>query len=152
MSDINKAHLMVKVYFLKLLTIIDFSDFVFKEVQSLFSDIKTFLNQDVRLECNKVKPERHVDLIKDEIMVTTTKYDFYVNTQPDTFQSNKNCFKFLGLLTEKDSDNLRLRGKVLFLKSRSKGSIDIVCHNTKEFQSYISQGTFQRQHVSSIMT
>ena len=52
MSDIEKAHLMVKVYFLKLLAIIDFSDYVFKEVQSLFTEIEDFLNQDMWLEIN----------------------------------------------------------------------------------------------------
>ena len=57
LSDLEKAHLLVKTYFLKLLAVIDFSDFMFKETQSLFTDIETFLNQDVRLECNKLKPE-----------------------------------------------------------------------------------------------
>ena len=59
LSDLEKAHLLVKTYFLKLLAIIDFSDFSLKEVQSLFTDIELFLNQDVRLECNKLKPEPH---------------------------------------------------------------------------------------------
>ena len=86
-------------------------------MQSLFTNIEIFLNKDIRLECKKVKPERHVDLVKEEIMATHTKYDFYVNTKPDAFPSNKKCFKFLGLLTEHDTDLLRLRGKALSLKS-----------------------------------
>ena len=57
LSDLEKAHLLVKTYFLKLLAITDFLDFLFKEVQSLFTHIETFLNQDVRLECNKLKPQ-----------------------------------------------------------------------------------------------
>ena len=61
MSDLDKAHLLVKSYFLKLLAIIDFSDFSFKEVQSLFSDIEEFLNQDVRLDINKQKPQCHIE-------------------------------------------------------------------------------------------
>ena len=67
MSDLDKAHLLVKTYFLKLLAMIDFSDFSLKSVQSLFSDIEDFLNQDVRLECNKLKTERHLDSIRQEI-------------------------------------------------------------------------------------
>ena len=57
MSDLDKAHLLVKNYFLKLLALIDFSDFSLKSVTSLFSDIEEFLNRDIRLECNKIKPE-----------------------------------------------------------------------------------------------
>ena len=36
MSDLDKTHLPVENYFLKLLTMIDFSDFSLKSVQSLF--------------------------------------------------------------------------------------------------------------------
>ena len=36
MTDLDKAHILVKNYFLKLLAIIDFSDFSLKSVQSLF--------------------------------------------------------------------------------------------------------------------
>ena len=60
LSDLDKGHLLVKNYFLKLLAMVDFSDFSLKSVQSLFSDLEEFLNQDVRLECNKIKPERHL--------------------------------------------------------------------------------------------
>ena len=85
-------------------------------------------------------------------MTTRTKYDFFVNNLPDAFPTNNNCFKFLGLLTEHGSDLLRLRGKALSLKSRSKGTIDLCCRNPKEFESYISNGTFQGHHMASIMT
>ena len=73
MSDLEKAHLLVKNYFLKLLAMIDFSDFSLKSVQSLFSDIEEVLNQDVLLECNKVKPERHLDSFRKEIEMTSQK-------------------------------------------------------------------------------
>ena len=49
MSHLDKAHLLVKNYFLKLLAMIDFSDFSLKSVQSLFLDIEEVLNQDIRL-------------------------------------------------------------------------------------------------------
>ena len=53
MSDLEKAHILVKNYFLKLLALIDFSDFNLKSVTSLFSEMEEFLNRDVRLEYNK---------------------------------------------------------------------------------------------------
>ena len=73
MSDLDKAHLLVKNYILKLLALIDFSDVSLKSVQSLFSDIEDVLNQDIRLECNKVKPDRHVESVRKEIKMTRQK-------------------------------------------------------------------------------
>ena len=116
MSDLDKAHLLVKNYFLKLLALIDFSDFSLKSVQSLFSDIEDVLNQDIRLECNKVKPDRHLESVKKEIEMTRQKIDFHKNTSPDDFPTHKNHFKFLGLLTCKTTDALKLRSKALSLK------------------------------------
>ena len=68
---------------------VDFSDFSLKSVQSLFSDIEEFLNQDVRLECNKIKPERHLDSVRQEIELTRQRFDFHKNNEPDDFPSNK---------------------------------------------------------------
>ena len=129
MSDLDKAHLLVKNYFLKLLAMIDFSDFSLKSVQSLFSDIEDFLNQDIRLECNKLKPERHLDSVRKEIELTRQKFDFHKNNSPNDFPIYKDHFKFLGLLTCKKTDALKLRSKPLSLKSCSKGSVDLVCCN-----------------------
>ena len=56
MLDQQKGHLLVKVIFLKLLAVIDFCDFDFKEASSLFEEIERFLNSDSRLACNKPKP------------------------------------------------------------------------------------------------
>ena len=56
LSDLEKGHLLVKVIFLKLLSVIDFCDFEFKEVGSLFKEKEEFLNVDMRLACNKLKP------------------------------------------------------------------------------------------------
>ena len=141
MSDLEKAHLLVKNYFLKLLAMIDFSDFSLKSVQSLFSDIEEVLNQDVHLECNKVKPERHLESVRKEIEMTRQKFDFHKNNSPDDFPTHKNHFKFLGLLTRKTTDTLKLRSKPLSLKSCSKGSVDLVCHIALEFQAYLAKGT-----------
>ena len=150
LSDIEKAHLLVKVIFLKLLAIVDFSDMAFKEASSLFKEID-FLNQETRLECNKTKQIRHVDKVQEEIMETRTRIDFYRNDSPDQFPSNNNKFKFLGILTDRETDMMRLKGKPLSFKSRSKGSVDIVIRNTAEFRDFCAQGLFQRQHLSSLV-
>ena len=125
---------------------IDFSDFSLKSVQSLFS------NQDVSLECNKIKPEQHLDSVRQEIELTWQRFDFHKNNEPDDFPSNKGHFKFLGLLTYREKDILTLRAKPLSLKSRSKGSVDLVCRNSLEFQTYLSRGVLQRHHFASIQT
>ena len=71
MSDIEKSHMLVKAIFLKLLSVIDFCDFEFKDTSSLFKEIEQFLNRDVRLACNKPKPpSRDVQKVKDEILAT----------------------------------------------------------------------------------
>ena len=85
-------------------------------------------------------------------MATRTRFDFYKNNLPDDFPSNQGHFKFLGLLTVRKSDLLKLRGKPLSLKSCSKGTIDVICRNAREFEEYLSKGSFQRHHIASIMT
>ena len=89
MSDLERAHLLVKNYFLKLLAMIDFSDFSLKSVQSLFSDIEDVLNKDVRLECNKVKTDRHLDSVREEIEMTRQKIDFIKIIHPMISQQIK---------------------------------------------------------------
>ena len=54
-------------------------------------------------------------------------------------------------MTDKQTDNLRLKGKPLSFKSRSRGSVDIVIRNVDEFIAFCSQGVFQRQHLSSLI-
>ena len=117
MSDLERAHLLVKNYFLKLLAMIDFSDFSLKSVQSLFADIENVLNKDVRLECNKVTKERHLDSVREEIEMTQQKVDFHKNNSLNDFLTHENHFKFLGLLTCKSTDDLKLRSKPLSFKS-----------------------------------
>ena len=87
MSDLDRAHLLVRHYFLKLLAMIDFSDFSLKSVQSLFADIENVLNKDVRLECNKVTKERHLDSVREEIEMTRQKVDFHKNNSENDFPS-----------------------------------------------------------------
>ena len=58
--------------------VIDFCDFEFKEVVSLFKEIEEFLNVDTRLACNKPKPpSRDIEKVKQEIMSTPKKFNFY---------------------------------------------------------------------------
>ena len=71
MPDLEKGHLVVKVIFLKLLAVVDFCDFEFKEASSLFREIEEFLNVDFRLACNKPKlPSRDIEKVREEIMST----------------------------------------------------------------------------------
>ena len=72
LSDLQKAHLMVKTLFLKLLAIVNFSDMSFKEMSSLNSNKESFLNKDTRLEHNKPKPPQFVKEVKDEIWKSRT--------------------------------------------------------------------------------
>ena len=69
------------------------------------------------MECNKAKPDRHVEKVREEIMETRSRIDFYRNNMPDQFPSNDNKFKFLGILTDKQTDLKRLKEKALSFKS-----------------------------------
>ena len=84
--------------------------------------------------------------------MTRQKIDFHINTSPNDYPTHKNHFKFLGLLTCKKEDTLKLRPKPLSLKSKSKGSIDVVCRNVLEFQTFLAEGKLQRHHFASIQT
>ena len=80
MTDLEKAHLLAKVIFLKLLAVVDFCDFEFKEASSLFREIEEFLNVDSRLACNKPKPpSRDMEMVREEFMSIYKKFDFYKN-------------------------------------------------------------------------
>ena len=152
MSDLEKSHMLVKAIFLKLLSVIDFCDFEFKETSSLFEELEQFLNQDTRLACNKPKPPlRDVQQVKDEILGTRTKLDWFKNEDDNEYPSNNNMFKFLGLMTDRRTDQMRLKGKPISFKSKSKGNIDIVIRNSCEFNDFIQKDVFQRQHLSSLV-
>ena len=152
MTDLERSHMLVKVIFLKLLSVIDFCDFEFKETSSLFKEIEQFLNQDARLACNKPKPPlRDIQKVKDEILGTREKFDWFKNNMPNEFPSNNNMFKFLGLLTDRQTDQMRLKGKPLSFKSKSKGNIDVVIRNSAEFYDFIQRDVFLRQHLSSLV-
>ena len=141
-----------KATFLKLLSVIDFCDFEFKETSSLFEELEQFLNKDVQLACNKPKPPlRDVQQVKDEILDTRRKFDWFKNQKDDEYPSNSGMFKFLGLMTNRQTDEMRLKGKPISFKSRSKGNIDIIIRNTSEFSAFIQKGVFQRQHLSSLI-
>merc|ERR1712215_111260 len=106
----------------------------------------------MRLACNKPKPNsRDVQQVKEEILNTRMKIDWFINRYPDEYPSNSGMFKFLGLMTDKQTDQMRLKGKPISFKSRSKGNIDIVIRNTSEFSAFIQKDVFQRQHLSSLI-
>ena len=54
-------------------------------------------------------------------------------------------------MTSRQTDLMRLKGKPISFKSRSKGNIDIIIRNTPEFVAFIEKGVFQRQHLSSLI-
>ena len=57
MSLIEKETKILLANFLKMLSVIDFSNMSFKEVSSLSEEVETFLNQDSRLDRNiQLKP------------------------------------------------------------------------------------------------
>ena len=45
-------------------------------------------------------------------------------------------------MTNPDNDMMRLKGKALSFKSKSKGSIDVVVRNTEEFSRFIEAESF----------
>ena len=51
----------------------------FKEITSLFRELEGFLNQDVRLEQSKDKPERYIEEVQKEINQTKNRISFHVN-------------------------------------------------------------------------
>ena len=79
------------------------------------------------------------------------KIDFNRNDSPDEFPSNDKMFKFLGLLTDRETDVMRLKGKPLSFKSHSKGNVDIVTRNIGEFGNFCAAGLFQDRHLSSLV-
>ena len=81
LSDIDKAHLCVKNLFLKVLAVIDFCDMAFKDASSLFKEVEQFLNQDSRLEVNKVKKERHLDDVQDLTLTKTKNLKSFLRTK-----------------------------------------------------------------------
>ena len=72
---------------------------------------------DSRLACNKPKPPpRDIEKVREEIMSTQQKFDFYKNNLPDDFPSKSNLFKFLGRMMDRQTGNLCLKGKPLSFK------------------------------------
>ena len=71
------------------------------------------------------------------------KFDWFKNQDDDEYPSNNGMFKFLGLMTDRRTDQMRLKGKPISFKSRSKGNIDIVIRNTSEFSAFIQKDVFQ---------
>ena len=153
LTILDKAKILLKVNFMKLLAVADFNNFAFKEVQSLFLDVQNFLNQDCRLEINKVKETRpDITEVQAEIERDRTKINKHQNNKPDDFPpSTKDDFKFLGLLTKRSTGDFRLRGKPISFKCRTKGKVQITIRNTSEFQNFLAQGTFTRGHMASLM-
>ena len=54
-------------------------------------------------------------------------------------------------MTNRQTDHLRLKGKPLSFKSKTKGTVDITIRNELEFEAFCTKGMFQRQHMSSIL-
>ena len=82
-----------------------------------------------------------------------TKVNKHQNNQADSFkQKIPENFTLLGLTTNRNSQLLSVKGKPISFKSRSKGTVDITIRNPKEFSSFLQQGGFQRQHMSSLLS
>ena len=50
--------------------------------------------------------------VKDEIMSTRTTIDFFSNSHPPAYPDNIGYFKFLGLLTQKETDTKTTYGSI----------------------------------------
>ena len=85
-------------------------------------------------------------------MKTRTRVNKHQNNQGDSFkQKTPEDFSLLGLTTNRVSQLLSVKGKPISFKSRAKGTVDITIRNPQEFSSFLQQGRFQRQHMSSML-
>ena len=61
-------------------------------------------------------PSRNLEMVREEIMSSCQKFDLHRNELEDEFPSNEDKFKFLGLMTDRKTDRLCLKGKPLSFK------------------------------------
>ena len=71
--------------------------------------VSDFLNVDTRLECNQPKTARpDIQAVYEEIQRDRAKISDHQNDLPDDFPANSDLFKFLGLMTSPETDQLSL--------------------------------------------
>ena len=74
------------------------------------------------------------------------------NIKEDSFKKKSpKDFSILGLVVDRDTQQMSVKGKPISFKSRAKGSIDITIRNPQEFSNFLNQGGFQRQHIASLV-
>ena len=105
----------------------------FKEDTSLYEIVESFLNQDSRLNKNSQQTNTRPDLsaVKKEITKDSSKFNCHANKEDNDFpKANKNAFKFLGLVTDKDTHMLSLKPKPVMLKQHKKCATNITITTT----------------------
>ena len=132
----------------------EFSPHYFKESPSLSKYVKDKLNRDSRLDRNQAVDKRpSLDAVLEEIKKSRSRNNAHQNDKKDAFQAKtSDDFSLLGLITRRSTQLMSVKGKPISLKSRSKGAIDVTIRNPEEFSSFLNQGRFQRQHMSSLLS
>merc|ERR1711867_247876 len=150
----EKGDLMVIALQIKIICVADFSSHYFKEISSLSKSVEDTLNKDTRLDINKPTETRPaLDKVLEEIKRTRTRQNKHQNDKQDSFkQKTKDDFPLLGLITNRSSGMYSLKGKPISFRSKAKSPIDITIRNLGEFLNFLSQGHFQRQNISSLLT
>ena len=129
---------------LSLICVADFSSHYFKEVSSLITNVKKSLNKDTRLDINGPKTKhQNLDNILQEIRRTRTKINQHQDDGADAFKA-KSCddFSLLGLITNRSTQLMSVKGKPISFKSRSKGAVDITIRNPEEFSRFLDSVQF----------
>jgi len=150
----QKADLIVINNMIKLICVAYFSFHYFKEVSSLSTDVEKLLNKDTSLDINAPQDERpNLKNVLLEIERTRTKINQHWDEEEDSFKGKSDDdFSLLGLTTNRSSQLISVKGKLISFKSRSKGTVDIMIRNPEEFSRFLDPGQFQRQHMSSLLS
>ena len=82
-----------------------------------------------------------------------TRINKHQNTEKDSFkQKTPDDFSLLGLITNRSTQLLSVKGKPISFKSRAKGAVDITIRNPQELSNFLDAGGLQKQHMSSLLS
>ena len=115
------------------------------------------MNEDPRLTCKdadkgygSLRPDQS-DL-KQEIISKRQKEVSYANCEAaQNPEIRKDQFVYLGMTISRQFDTMALRSKPILLRSKSKGTVDVVLRNVNEFSNFLTAGKFNRAHLAALV-
>ena len=60
-------------------------------------------------------------------------------------------FYYLGLTLNRQLDTLSLRSKPIYLRSKSKGPVNVIIRNINEFKSFLAADKFNKTHLAALV-